>query len=1453
MRSLFSATFLCLSLTLNGQSLLQFKHYSVTNGLSQNRALSLLQDDNGYIWISTWNGLERFDGYAFQNFKTYPSDPVRMNNHRIIAIRKSSLNNIWCFTHNNSLYLFDTYNEKFEDVFRYNTQLHPGPIQEFFVLERGITWARGARDELYRIDENNYRRPGSVTLYENEEKNRIGDELYQIFQDADGDEWLLTNRGIAIVGDKPVHNRMPFMYVTETDHGIFLATRSGLVARYQPDGNIIPCPSAPGLSAVHLLEKTRGQQVVIGTAGGIVLYDTAQETYRHYDTHIEGRPVVCTSFFEDSRGHLWFLSDSKQVARLNPGQEELSFFSYTSEEEVVSHYIAEEFIHEDENGTVWIKPRDGDYCFYQEKSHTLQRAYRMEKDEQVFFTFDSFAHLIDTHSNLWYMNDKGFNYVSFSKKNYDYISDPGKSEARSFLEDHLRRFWVGWKPNSAKQPMQVSGYNQENRWLGNLTRDGKIVRDPKAEFGRFVYCMLEDADKNIWLGTKQDGLFRLQPQTADSYKVTQYLPDAANPYSLSSASVYSLIQDAQRRIWIGTYGGGLHLAEALPQGGGLRFIHAGNLLSNYPIQVCGKVRCLYECDNGVILIGTTDGLLCYSTGFDRPETIVFYHHTANESLTSLSNNDILNICQNRKGDLYITALSGGINRTDRNHLLSDQIQFEHFNKMNGLTQDFSMSVIEDRNGMLWIASENGLSSFDPETGVFEDYNRQVLKTDLEISEANPIRRGTGELIFGTVQGVFSITPDEIHKSDFVPPVVFSDIHIYLPGSYRKEPLHGSRKKVELGATERNIMVTFAALDYTHPEGIEYAYQITGLTDQWMHIGTHRSATFSGLPAGNYELRVKSTNGDGVWVDNETSLYIHVHPRFHETGWAALLYVLLALGLVVAITYIVLYIANLRHKVDFEQRLTHLKLRFFTDISHELRTPLTLIVNPIEETLLHEDLSEEGTENMRVARRNADRMLRLINQILDFRKIQNNKMKIYIEHTDVMAVLRQLCENFRSVAQQKNIDFRLECTTPELRIYTDVDKLEKIVFNLLSNAFKYTPDNRRIWLTVSSTEQHLLISVRDEGKGFHVSQAQKLFARFETNHTFHTGLSTGIGLSLVKELLGLLHGDISVESSLNKGSTFSVRLPRNYSAFTSDSEVEFILKDPPQDTQLPENKVQQVENGNVFTQKTAEKETTVLIIEDNDELRRFLNNILRREYTVLEASDGRQGWLLTQQEIPDVVISDIMIPGMDGIDYLRTVKENHNTSHIPVILLSAKASVEDRIQGLEYGADDYISKPFSSVYLKARIQSLLRQRRMLYDFYTGQIPSAQTSPHRIDPDRLAPSVPQVTHFDDEFIRKVVASVEEQMQNPEFRIDDLADAMGMSRTVFYRKLKAIVGLTPTDFVKSMRLKRALQLLDTDQYTISEVAYMCGFTTPQYFSKVFKDSMSCSPKEYKLKRDC
>ncbi len=595
-----------------------------------------------------------------------------------------------------------------------------------------------------------------------------------------------------------------------------------------------------------------------------------------------------------------------------------------------------------------------------------------------------------------------------------------------------------------------------------------------------------------------------------------------------------------------------------------------------------------------------------------------------------------------------------------------------------------------------------------------------------------------------------------------------------------------------------------------------------------------------IPAGDYLFQVKSTNADGVWVDNVTSLSIHIAPVFGETIWAILLYTIIAVGIMLVVVYIVIRITNLQRRVDFEQQISNLKLRFFTDISHELRTPLTLITSPIDEVISNEKLSDVGMENMQVAKRNADRMLRLINQILDFRKIQNDKMKVLVEQVDVIPLILKIYGNFVPMAHTHRIDFRLICPLDTFVMYTDVDKLEKILFNLLSNAFKYTPDEKSIFLSVTCEKQILCLQVKDEGRGINAQKLNRLFTRFDTLDEANPNMSTGIGLSLVKELLNLLHGTIRVDSKLGEGSSFFVRLPGSRDTFDADANAEFILADGENSgskTVVPDNLIEEEED----------KETRILIIEDNEELRHFICGVLAREYVVFEAGNGRQGLEMTLSELPDIVISDIMMPEMDGIEYLKQVKGNSDICHIPIILLSAKSSLNDQIQGLEYGADEYITKPFSSAYLKARVDSLLKQRQMLYDYYTSKMREEKDASFM---EQLAPSTPQVTHFDDDFICNILQSVEENIQNSEFRIDDLAEAMSMSRTVFYRKVKSLMGVSPVDFVKTMRIKRAVQLLEQDELTVSEVGYMSGFTTPQYFSRVFKEAMGCTPKEYKLK---
>lgn len=868
----------------------------------------------------------------------------------------------------------------------------------------------------------------------------------------------------------------------------------------------------------------------------------------------------------------------------------------------------------------------------------------------------------------------------------------------------------------------------------------------------------------------------------------------------------------------------------------MKFVHYGNILNNYPIHVCEKVRCLYEVADGVILIGTTGGLLSCSTDFSRPEEIRFFHNVCDERYSSLSNNDILDITQTKGGKLLVTTLSGGINILDDGSSLSERLNFKHYNATNDRLPDLSLSSIEDQEGNIWIVSENKISKFDAGLNLLEEYKDQI-----QMAETRPVLLSSGKLLLGSLYGALCIIPDELHKSDFVPPIVFSHLDIYQNNTSRRQDIYSNDEAQYLQPDERNFTITFAALDYVNSPAIKYVYRIKGLNDQWIELGNNRSASLVNVPAGDYLFQVKSTNADGVWVDNVASLSIHIDPVFGETVWAVLLYITMAVVIMLVVICIVLRITNLQRRIDFEQQISNLKLRFFTDISHELRTPLTLIASPIDEVISNEKLSDAGMENMQVAKRNTDRMLRLINQILDFRKIQNDKMKVLVEQVDIIPLILKIYGNFVPMAHTHRIDFRLFCPLDSFVMYTDVDKLEKILFNLLSNAFKYTPDEKSISLSVTCEKQILCLQVKDEGRGINAQKLNRLFTRFDTLDEIDPNMSTGIGLSLVKELLNLLHGTVRVDSKLGEGSSFFIRLPGNRDVFDADANIEFILADS-------KNSGQEVAIPDKLTEEEEDKETRILIIEDNEELRHFICGVLAREYVVLEAGNGCQGLEMTLRELPDIVISDIMMPEMDGIEYLKRVKGNNDICHIPIILLSAKSSLNDQIQGLEYGADEYITKPFSSAYLKARVDSLLKQRQILYDYYISKMREGEKDTSLME--QLTPSTPQVTHFDNDFIRNILQSVEENIQNSEFKIDDLAEAMSMSRTVFYRKVKSLMGVSPVDFVKTMRIKRAVQLLEQDEFTVSEVGYMSGFTTPQYFSRVFKEAMGCTPKEYRLK---
>ena len=486
--------------------------------------------------------------------------------------------------------------------------------------------------------------------------------------------------------------------------------------------------------------------------------------------------------------------------------------------------------------------------------------------------------------------------------------------------------------------------------------------------------------------------------------------------------------------------------------------------------------------------------------------------------------------------------------------------------------------------------------------------------------------------------------------------------------------------------------------------------------------------------------------------------------------------------------------------------------------------------------------------------NTERMLRLMNQILDFRKIQNQKMKLLIEETDLVPLLQKVMNSFRLIAEEKHINYRLHTKVESVYSWVDRDKFEKIFFNLLSNAFKYTPADKSITVSISTKEKAVKIEVADEGIGIAAEKQHSLFQRFESLVKQNIlQPSSGIGLSLVKEMVEMHHGTIEVDSQPGTGSRFTVILPLQKEVFEEDGQVEFILNDSLDSTPHPADSMQAIEE----TEEKEEQERnsdnfSILVVEDNEELKAFLRNILSENYTVITASNGEEGLQRAADNLPDLIISDVMMPVMDGLEMVRLIKENNNICHIPIIVLSAKASLDDRIAGLEKGIDDYITKPFSATYLKTRIASLLRQRKALQEIYMNKLMEGKNSSSAAPvAGSLTPSQPQITPYDEQFMEKVMEFMEEQMDNAELTIDEFAEKLMLSRTIFYRKLKSIIGLTPVDFIREIRIKRAVQLIDSGEYNFSQVAYMTGFNDPKYFSKCFKKVIGITPSEYKEKK--
>ena len=1185
----------------------------------------------------------------------------------------------------------------------------------------------------------------------------------------------------------------------------------------------------------------------IGTNNGIILFFAKSKQFRNVEMHFN-----VMRLFEDSHNELWLFSkEQRGIVRYDPLANEQQHYETPTQNMPKAELRSRDVIFEDSQGTLWVVPHLGCLSYYDREDKELKPYYTDYSKPESKFTPVILNFYVDNQMNFWYANNFWMDKISFFPNASQLTTFDSGHETRAIMVDKQQNLWV------ANKKGVIRIFNPDKTLKGYLTPEG-IISPNAISFSRNIYCFTEDEQGNIWMGSKWDGIIRLSPKRDGSFQIRNYVHKEEDPYSLSNNSVYCIYQDSKKRMWIATHGGGINLLQETANGK-IRFLHNGNLLKGYSKDKFNKVRVIKEVNNA-LLVGTTEGLITFSCNFERPEDIKFYDNVRIPDLaSSLSSNDVIYIYTDSHKNSYVLTFTGGINQIISDNLLTDHIQFKTYTKRNGLVSDLVLSMIEDQQRNLWVISENTLAKFDPENGTFEHYNEKHLQKEIYFSEASPAIL-QNQLILGTDAGILKINPTAFSKSSYTPPIVFTSLKIQ--GVQQQLDLD-DLEELKLKPDERNVSFLFAALDYINPTSISYAYRLKGLEEKWNEVENSRTASYINLPPGNYELQIRSTNSDGVWTDNIRKLSVNVTPTFWETSWAILFYIISFILFTSTIVYIILYIYKLRHQIYMEQQLANVKLRFFTDISHELRTPLTLITSPVGEVLEHESLTPSARKLLTVVHNNTERMLRLVNQILDFRKIENKKMKLLLEKTDIVELLQKVMDNFRLIAEEKNINFRLQTDKESIHCWIDQDKVEKIIFNLLSNAFKYTPANKSITVYAHTTKDKVVISVADEGIGIDPKKQQTLFQRFETlvnNNILQP--SSGIGLSLVKELIELHQGNIQVNTETGIGSEFIVTLPLDQKVYEGKENAEFILSDIPSTHNQKDSKHKAIfpipEKKNILQEniaycdvddKTDEEFISVLIIEDNTELRSFLNDILSGTYKVIEATNGQEGLEQALQYIPDFIISDVMMPVMDGLDMVKAIKEQRDICHIPIILLSAKSSLDDRISGLEHGIDDYITKPFSSTYLKIRIKYLLQQRKQLQELYLKQW-SKTLKKTPVPIADIEPTPPQITSFDEEFMKRVMEIMNNQMDNSDFIIDEFAKKLGMGRTVFYQKLKSLTGLSPIDFVREMRIKRAKQLAESGEYNVSTIAYMTGFNDPKYFSKCFKKRYGVSPSEFQNK---
>jgi len=1236
------------------------------------------------------------------------------------------------------------------------------------------------------------------------------DYITSITEDSRGQIWVSTLKGLKIVDAKSAKLRSIPQLLPSA--GIY---EGKTWSAYQDRDNSVWIGLNTGLGRIDILKKK-------------VL--PLPEALKTDQTLMKSKILIIRS---DKRGNLWFGTEKSGIFRYDRSKNTCTNYRHSGSgvSGLRSDGIKDIFIHEDE--TVWIATREGLSIFnpYTEKFAN----YVHDKSDPNSLSYNLIWNFMrDKAGNIWIGTFAGGIDIYYpGNSNFTNIGERMGSErlglnnpvVTSMLEEEDGGLWVG---------TNGGGLNYLDRKAG-ISRYYEVRDNRLKKSNNIVRALAKDNRGNLWVGTF-DGLYRFDKSSVRFDYIK--LADAKD------SRVISLLEDPDG-VWVATVTGGI---QFLGYNGETKIYQADpgrkEALKDNNITVLRR-----DAQNN-ILVGTENGLNYLDT-----KTNSFTGYRNSKSAGSLSNNSILSVFQDSKQRIWI-GTEGGLNYFD-----TAKKRFHRFKLDAGVSNDVVLAIIEDKRGHLWLNTNKGIVELIIKTPGSPS-NKSIVQTvnytvTSGLSSTHflgaAIRSMEGELLFGGMSGITRFFPDKIVKNDYKPNVVLTEFMIEnrpvrfgVEGSPLKQSITGTTG-ITLKHNQNYISFRYAGLNFINPENNQYAYKFKGISghQDWSYVGNQRVASFTNLEPGEYIFMVKASNNDGVWNNRPTEIKITVLPPLWKTWWAYLIYFLLSASILFVILRFLRNRALLKRDLYLEhvqnerqQELYQMKLNFFTNISHEIRTPLTLIIGPLERLL--QDGRHEGIhKQLNVVKNNADRLMKLITELLDFRKAEEGHMKIRCSPQNLVPFCQRIFDSFLDLAQEKNIRYLFHAEVHELELYFDEAQMEKVIMNLLSNAFKFSNDNGEISLSISTRPNQtewVDIRVTDNGKGIPEDFHEKLFESFfQVDDRGRQNIGSGIGLALSKSIIEKHKGTISVQSHENGAglTIFTISLRRGR-LHLEDSEIltntPAIMKATPQ---LPDKTVK----ANLPEQPVSEAATkpyTILLAEDNEEVRDLIADCLKDDYNIVEFSNGADALKYMEQEIPDLIVSDIMMPEMDGLQLCRAVKSADSTSHIPVVLLTARASVNHQVDGLNIGANAYIPKPFNPQILALNIRNLLAAQEVMRQKFSQQL-------------ILETSVIEVESPEHKFLNKLMEAIEANMDDSDFGVDKLVTEMNMSRTVLYKKVQSLTGFSIADLVKNMRLKKAATLFTQTSLNVSEVAYQVGFNDRKHFSREFRKFHQLSPSEY------